>query len=585
VTTRTAAAQNGWSSIGARVMFLVAVGMLAAIAALGWTSDRALRQLETAASGQRGALAAGIAAHLDDRLAGVFGALQGLAAEVRPALSDGSPVAERALRAAALEAAFLDAVFVTDAAAALLAHEPASEPAPELIPLDEPLRRVLVDGVPAVAAVSESGASHRILLLVPVRDWSQRVAGVAGGTIDPGGRRFRQLANAVFDPALGDIRLLDAAGHVVAGSATARPGRNATVTPSSRDSVAPLRLAPWRVVVGGGGTGRPGFLRTLSWLGPMLVAASLLFAWGAGRSVARPLKVLTGAAERIAWGDLHVTVPPLGRDEVGRLGAAFERMRAALAASLEKVAATNAMLERRVADRTRELAAANIALQDRERVRQQLLRKVISAQEDERKRLARELHDDTAQMLTALGVRLDIAAQAPPEARDRELREARAIATRSLDELRRLMHDLRPSVLDDLGLVPALQWYADRHLRARGLDVRFDVAPLPDRLPVELETALFRAAQEALVNVARHARAETVVVEIGTHGPDLRLDIEDDGAGFDVAGVAPQAGDLRGLGLMGMRERIELFGGSVQINSSPGRGTHVAITVPLPAGH
>jgi signal transduction histidine kinase len=237
-----------------------------------------------------------------------------------------------------------------------------------------------------------------------------------------------------------------------------------------------------------------------------------------------------------------------------------------------------------VADRTRELAAANAALQDRERVRQQLLRKVISAQEDERKRLARELHDDTAQMLTALGVRLDLAAQAPPETRDRELREARALATRSLDELRRLMHDLRPSVLDDLGLVPALEWYAERHLRARGIEVRFDIEPLPDRLPVELETALFRAAQEALVNVARHARAETVVVEIGTHGPDLRLDIEDDGAGFDVAGVAPQAGDLRGLGLMGMRERIELFGGSVQINSSPGRGTHVAITVPLPAG-
>jgi len=564
-------------------MFLVAVGMLTAIATLGWSSDRALRQLEAESARQRAALSAFIASDIDDRLARVFGVLQGLATEARTPLTDGTPIPERALQLAALDAEVLDAVFILDSGGAVIAHEPAAAAPPGLPLLREPLHRVLGAGVPDIATFTESPEAHVILLLVPVRDWSQRVAGAAGGTIDPAGRYFGQFAKAALNPAMGAVSLLDAEGHVVAASDSAPHSPHATRHPTARDAVASLRLAPWRVVIGAGaGIGRVAFLRTLSWLAPTLVAASLLFAWGAGRSVARPLKVLTAAAERIAWGDLRVAIPPLGRDEVGRLGTAFERMRRALAASLEKVAATNAMLETRVAERTRELAAANAALQEREVVRQQLLRKVIFAQEDERKRLARELHDDTAQMLTALGVRLDLAAEAPPATRDRELREARTIAKRSLDELRRLMHDLRPSVLDDLGLVPALQWYAERHLKAQGIDVRFDVAPLPARLPVELETALFRAVQEALVNVARHAHADTVVVEIGRRGDRLRLDIEDDGTGFEVAEVAPKPGDMRGLGLMGMRERIELFGGSVEIHSSPGRGTHVAITVPLP---
>jgi signal transduction histidine kinase len=215
-------------------------------------------------------------------------------------------------------------------------------------------------------------------------------------------------------------------------------------------------------------------------------------------------------------------------------------------------------------------------------VRQQLLRKVITAQEDERKRLARELHDETTQTLTALGVRLDLALAAPPEIRERELREAQALAARSLDELRRLMHDLRPSVLDDLGLVPALRWYAGRHFGARGINIRFEVGPLPARLPYEMETALFRATQEALTNVSRHAGAETVLVEIAADNGQLALDIEDDGQGFDPSSVVPRPGDMRGLGLLGMRERVELFGGTVTINSKPGHGTHVSIRVPLP---
>ena len=269
---------------------------------------------------------------------------------------------------------------------------------------------------------------------------------------------------------------------------------------------------------------------------------------------------------------------------MGRLGRAFERMRVALAESLASIAAANAALEQRVEARTRELARLNEELREREQTRLQLLRKVIRAQEDERKRIARELHDETGQMLTALdGPAGPRPGRRSGERAEKPVADARALAKRSLEELHRLMHDLRPSVLDDLGLVAALRWLADHRLAPKGISVRFEEGDVPERLPAEVETAMFRAAQEALANVERHAKAERVLVQIGQQKRHLVIEIEDDGEGFDPDTVAPQPGSARGLGLLGMRERIELFGGSVTFDSNPGSGTRVVIEVPLHA--
>ncbi len=208
---------------------------------------------------------------------------------------------------------------------------------------------------------------------------------------------------------------------------------------------------------------------------------------------------------------------------------------------------------------------------------------MISAQEAERKRIARELHDETTQSLAALSMNLEATKQMcfDPEAA-RRVAEAQALAVRTLDDVHRLIVDLRPSVLDDLGLQSAIVWYAERCLKARGIAVRCEFSGLDRRFPLGFETAVFRTAQEAMTNIARHARAETVLVQCAVAGGELVMEIEDDGCGFDAAAIRPSEKDGRGFGLLGMRERVDLLGGTVSIDSAPGEGTHVVLRVPVP---
>jgi signal transduction histidine kinase len=312
----------------------------------------------------------------------------------------------------------------------------------------------------------------------------------------------------------------------------------------------------------------------------VLVVVTGIFAWGAARSVTRPVAVLTAAAARIAAGGMDEPIPKLGDDELGRLGRSVERMRASLRDLIGYVARANELLEQRVAERTAELAEANGRLRERDQERQRLLRTVITAQEDERKRIARELHDETTQSLAVLAMGLESASAAlrggGPTPR---LDEVKALAVRTLEEVHRLILDLRPAVLDDLGLFSAVRWYAERYLATRGIAVRCEISELERRLPPEIEIALFRIAQEAMNNIARHAQAESVLIQLAREGHELRIEIEDDGRGFDPA---VSKADRPHYGLLGIRERAELLGGTAVIDSSPGQGTRLEIRVPLP---
>jgi signal transduction histidine kinase len=290
--------------------------------------------------------------------------------------------------------------------------------------------------------------------------------------------------------------------------------------------------------------------------------------------------VLTAEAERIASGQLDWPIPELGQDEVGQLGRALDRMRQSLQSLVARVERANLELEGRVEERTRDLNQANAALREREVARGELLRKVITAQEDERKRVARELHDETTQALAALLMRVDRAVEAVRAGTTPALDELRALAERALADVHRLILDLRPSVLDDLGLASAVRWYADRALTARGVAVRCEFGELPP-LSAELETALFRICQEALSNVARHAQASHVLVELRAEGGRLCIDVEDDGVGFDQAAAAGRERRPH-WGLLGIQERASLLGGVARFDSSPGAGTRVEVRIPLP---
>jgi signal transduction histidine kinase len=258
---------------------------------------------------------------------------------------------------------------------------------------------------------------------------------------------------------------------------------------------------------------------------------------------------------------------------------------------MEAVARANLDLERRVEERTREIEKLYRELREREELRGRLLRKIISAQEEERKRIARELHDDTSQALAALAVSLETAQATPPPEISRErLEEAKALALRTLDGLHRLIFDLRPSVLDDLGLFSAIRWYAERHLEPLGVAVRCEFSEpgarageAGERLPPQVETALFRVVQEAITNIAKHARAETVLIQCARREGAITIEIEDDGKGFDPSSLTGPAAEGRGLGLLGIRERVELLEGEVQIESAPGRGTRIVVSVPWQA--
>ncbi len=221
--------------------------------------------------------------------------------------------------------------------------------------------------------------------------------------------------------------------------------------------------------------------------------------------------------------------------------------------------------------------------QEREVVLTELLHQVVGAQEAERQRIARELHDATGQSLTAiaLGLRgvenmmnnnLAVAVE--------HLRELKAFTTNALGELQRIIADLRPSQLDDLGLVAALQWYIQEFEKRYAIPTDFVVNKNQTRLPPQYETVLFRIIQEGLTNVAKHAKASQATVKLEIYSSQVCVTIMDNGRGFDLEKRLGE-GKRAGWGLLGIRERVSLLGGSYKIDSKPGEGTCMRVTIPL----
>jgi len=267
------------------------------------------------------------------------------------------------------------------------------------------------------------------------------------------------------------------------------------------------------------------------------------------RVALRPLYQLEDTAARVQAGDLEARAPrsPIADRELDRLTRTFNAM-------LDRVAAYR--------QRTRDVAA-----------------RALNAEEEERKRIARELHDETAQTLAALLIRLRVARGGDDAARATLLEDMRTEISGALEGIRRFARGLRPPALDELGLVPAIDAHVRQLSETVGLPVRLESVPLDDVLWPQAELALYRIVQEALSNAVRHAHATRATVRITRDGHEVAVLVEDDGRGFDAD--ATMSGDRSGLGLFGMQERAEYIGGSVTIDSSPGHGTRVRAVIPI----
>ena len=237
------------------------------------------------------------------------------------------------------------------------------------------------------------------------------------------------------------------------------------------------------------------------------------------------------------------------------------------------------------------IAGMGIDISDRRRAEQrvqgyieetrELSRRLLTTQELERRAIARELHDEVGSALTALQMSLKRIEDNMPAGQKNLPEESRAIVATLLDQVRTMSLDLRPSVLDDLGLAAATRWYVREHLQSAGLEVRLDVAQDLGRFPAEIESTCFRVLQGAATNALRHGHARTLEIHLLRTKDMLELMVQDDGCGFDVEAARARASSGASLGILAMEERVRLVDGEFSLDSAAGRGTTVHVTVPL----
>jgi len=298
-------------------------------------------------------------------------------------------------------------------------------------------------------------------------------------------------------------------------------------------------------------------LRTYLWLGSGALLSGVILSiaailWGA-RRISIPVDDLVRQAEAVIQSNYRTRVRSGSISELQRLAAAFNRM-------IEQIELYRAGLRRYVAAITR-------------------------SQEEERRRIARELHDDTIQSLIAISRRLELvqASLADPQKAQQQLSELQALLQGAIEGMRRFSRELRPTLLEDLGLIPALRWLV-KELTPEGVETDILVKGDPQGMDSDVELALYRIAQEAINNVRRHAQAQHVEVRLDLDSELIHLAVEDDGRGFEMTASLSELAQRGSFGLMGIQERVELLGGRMAIHSHVGQGTRLEVWLPRLGG-
>ncbi|MEW5744329.1 MAG: ATP-binding protein [Nitrospirota bacterium] len=517
----------------------------------------------------------------------------------------------RALETAYRYSLFADGVFLLDRHGnELLVYPPRVASAGNLAYIPY-VNQVLEKGRPVISNVYtiEPVKKQIIFMMTPLRDKGGDIVGIAGGMLNPTNPLINQLLQTINIEKDSYIEVIDSNEIVLASDTPARLLRHhdhgrvlGKMIQEGRAGIrecghgyshpdetekhldllafAPLKSAPWGVIVGQADDhvfAPATKLRRLS-IGLILafIASSVLFAVGASRRIVRPLKALIEETNRIANGDLSKPVGNVGSDEMLLLSKSFDVMRAELALSLDSIQKHNLELEQRVALRTRQIRESQLKVES-------LLKKIISSEEDERKRIARELHDEVLQDVSAFLINLDICKATGKSLNTERIDDMRDIVVKIIDDMHHIIQNLRPTTLDDLGLHAAIMWLVNRHLKEKGI-AHFITIDHPGEMRFDpmIEITLFRIIQESITNIARHANAQNVFIALKTGHRSVSIDIEDDGDGFDVQEATKQSPTgIRGLGILGMKERAALLDGRLTICSTPGQGTRISVTVPL----
>lgn len=584
------------SNLGRRIILLVTVSMLLILVALGVSGSLAIRQSADQVASERRALAQATGAYLEHVLEQNLERLDSVRFAQGVDIEDSDMEPERrALHSIYLGSIFDDGVFITDEQGTVLYAEPFAEGfvGSNLSNLP-PIVQSLNSRKPSISNVLtvEPSGKRVIFMVTPLRNIEGRVVGLVGGKIDPTGRTLQDITELVEHGQTSHVCVIDGNGVILASSDRQRILKTEEEVASQGKAevtgLAPLSLAPWSVAFRQSETEALAPVRAMEQrfivFGLSALVVALFLSWGMARSLVRPIGQLNAAAQSISQGDLSQPTPELGSDEIGELSRSLDAMRIALKKSLDEMQDWNTELEAKVEVRTKQLEDSYREIERKEAARGELLRKILTAQEEERKRIARELHDETTQSLLGLLMKLEAASKTPSEASSIDsdmLMDVKNLAVETLDNVRRIIHDLRPSVLDDLGLLSAIRWYAEARFGSVAIKARVELTGEDRSLAPEIETALFRVVQEAIANIVRHAEAHNAVISVELEDAAVRIEVEDDGKGFDVEAIRRQADKAVGLGLLGMEERIALLGGRFQIESNPGGGTRLVIEVPL----
>lgn len=527
-------------------------------------------------------------------------------------ITDNSWIPEQdALKAAYHYSIFSDGVFLLDKIGnVLLTYPPREGWSINLLGIP-PVSKVITEMRPVISSVFTMEPSRRkvIFALVPLKNRNGDVVGTAGGLIDPTNYHFTRILSVIETEKQTNIELVDSLGIVIASnhsesilsgidhnkflsrlisdkkSAVASchrchiTGRDTQERTEDILVFSPLSLAPWGValrvpksVVYAPSTSlEKGFLM----LGIVSLASAFVLSLGMSKSIVRPVRQLIRAADRIARGDLAEPITIASTDEIGTLSQSFDVMRRKLAVSLESIQRQNVQLEQRVRERTRQL-------EEKQFMNATLLRKLITSQEDERRRIARELHDESLQTLAALLMNIEMCRLHPEMITQEKVAAMKETVTTVINETTKVIQNLRPTVLDDLGFEAGIIWLIDRNLKEKGITCFVNLRDLvEEKLPPELQVTLFRMLQEVATNIARHAQAENVFISIKNDKKSFIMNIEDDGQGFDTATVFENTRAGRGLGILGMKERAAQVNGKLLVCSTPGHGTCVLCTIPL----